>query len=177
MSRIVRAYYADWVRGPNGDSAGLASMDSNIRHGIMRCAYLRKVTGWRIYCPHEHEDVVKWGYNAGEVKAEQIIKMCCDIVELSEVVILGGDPEHSAGMRAELETATGCQSIAWSAYKLFEFHKLTDPLLKSMVEADMEVIEDKLKIRWESTDGKEEKDNCCRQEAKERTSKQCNCSQ
>ena len=115
----IKAYYADWVRGPLGDAAGKADNQKNVELACMRYNYLRNLLGWYIYCPHEHEDVVSAGWKTA-VSSDQILNLCCAVVLCCDIFIVGGDPKYSSGVRTEMTVAEKGGLVIWQAWPLLE---------------------------------------------------------
>ena len=121
----ITAYYADWVRGPagkeNGDAVSQSVIDENLKLAVVRCNYLRGLTGWSIYCPHEaiNERVVAAGWREGLITSRDILLHSSEIVKACSVFIVGGDPEQSDGVKFEMETAIEADEIIMLAFSFW----------------------------------------------------------
>jgi len=116
--KMITAYYADWVRGPagkeNGDTISQSVIEDNLKRARERCSYLRGLTGWQIYCPHDkaNEDVVAAGWRESLINSSQILAHSAEIVKACNIFILGGDPDRSEGVKYELKVAENvCKPI------------------------------------------------------------------
>ncbi|MCP4569181.1 MAG: hypothetical protein GY841_16525 [FCB group bacterium] len=100
------AYFAAPVRGPNGDQASADEIQENIVQGIRQCKVIRNILpDWWIYCPHEHEDLYQAAWRHGNIVSDDVLSQCFDILSLTDYLFVAGDPEKSAGVRAEMRHA------------------------------------------------------------------------
>lgn len=126
----INIYFAGWVRGPEGNQATYDSVMANVSRNIEQqdriMEYLSGDTlnQYRFYSPHKHEGIYQivggWAEqrpDEREMLATMILDQCKDILGLCDIMLVLDDPEHSSGIRAEMEYARekGILLIPWWA--------------------------------------------------------------
>ena len=102
-------YYAHHIRGAAGKDATPEEMEINVESGIAGCNILRRLLPeYNIYCPGEHEELFRVGYQNGSITSKDILKQCCSIVSLVDILFVGDNPNQSNGMQAEMKIAVYC---------------------------------------------------------------------
>lgn len=100
-------YFSAKVRGKNGDAATPEEMAFNIAEGSVKGNALQmKYPRWKVFIPHDHEELVDALVAVGVANSESIMQGFCKIVSTKEIlVVVAEDAEVSGGVQLEIKQA------------------------------------------------------------------------
>ena len=157
--QAINLYWCGYVRGPDFDyntySPGTAKIiRANVDRNIANCQRFRELVPkrWIIYCPHEHEDLYQYAYRHIKTEAgfeeicRLVLKQCCAVVGLADVLLFGDGPRLSAGMIQENCCVT--RAITWPVYPIMPSGDLHDVIDEDII-SNIHMLECELRERAE----------------------------